>query len=82
MALCGRSRLFYTIRQWLKPGCWRPSAPATTGKRWPRNAYSRDLAGRLLKMHGKGPAATEKTLDAIAARFEGSPLEQIKAAGN
>lgn len=48
----------------------------------PRNAYSRELAGRLLKLYGKDPAAAEKTLDAIAAKFEGSPLDQVKAAGN
>lgn len=48
----------------------------------PRNAYSRDLVGRLLKIYGKNGSAVEKTLDAIEAKFEGSPLEQIKAAGN
>lgn len=46
----------------------------------PRNAYSRELVGRLLEIYGKDPAAAEKTLDAIAAKFEGSPLEQVKAA--
>jgi hypothetical protein len=46
----------------------------------PRNAYSRELVGRLLKLYGKDPALTEKTLDAIGAKFEGSPLQQIKAA--
>jgi len=48
----------------------------------PRNDYSRELAGRLLKLYGRDPAAVEKTLTAIENKYEGSPLEQIKAAGN
>lgn len=46
----------------------------------PRNAYSRELAGRLLSIYGKDPGAAERALDAIGNKFEGSPLEQIKAA--
>ncbi len=46
----------------------------------PRNAYSREIVGRLLKLYGKDPALTDRTLDAIGAKFEGSPLQQIKAA--
>lgn len=46
----------------------------------PRNDYSRELVSRLLAIYGKDPASAEKTLDAIGAKFEGSPLEQIKAA--
>lgn len=46
----------------------------------PRNDYSRSLVGQLLAIYGKDPAGLEKTLDAIGAKFEGSPLEQIKAA--
>lgn len=45
----------------------------------PRNAYSRELAARLLAVYGKDPALADKALDAIAAKFEGSPLEQIKS---
>jgi len=47
----------------------------------PRNAYSRDLAARLLKIYGKDPALAEAALDAVAAKFDGSPLQQIKSAG-
>jgi hypothetical protein len=46
----------------------------------PRNDYSRELVSRLLAIYGKDPGAVESTLDAIAAKFEGSPLEQVKAA--
>ncbi|OGR41224.1 MAG: hypothetical protein A2X35_07455 [Elusimicrobia bacterium GWA2_61_42] len=46
----------------------------------PRNAYSRELVGKLLAIYGKNPAALEKTLDAIGNKFEGSPLDQVKAA--
>lgn len=46
----------------------------------PRNAYSGELVGRLLALYGKNPASAGKTLDAIAAKFEGSPLDQVKAA--
>ena len=48
----------------------------------PRNSYSRDIVGRLLKLYGKDQGALEKTLDAIDTKFEGSPLDQVKAAGN
>jgi len=45
----------------------------------PRNDYSRGLVSQLLAIYGKDPAGVDKTLDAIGAKFEGSPLEQIKA---
>lgn len=48
----------------------------------PRNDYSRELVGRLLEIYGKDEGAVEKTLDAIGAKFEGSPLDQVKTAGN
>ncbi len=46
----------------------------------PRNDYSRGLVGKLLAVYGKAPGAAERTLDAIGSNFEGSPLEQVKAA--
>ncbi len=46
----------------------------------PRNGYSRELVERLLEIYGKDRALTDRTLDAIAASYEGSPLERIKAA--
>jgi hypothetical protein len=48
----------------------------------PRNDYSRGLVGRLLKIYGKDEGTVEATLDAIEAKFEGSPLDQVKKAGN
>jgi hypothetical protein len=44
----------------------------------PRNAYSRELTERLLRIYGKDPAGAEKALDAIAADYDGRPLSHIK----
>ena len=47
----------------------------------PRNDYSRGLAGRLLKIYGRDPSATEKVLDAIEKDYDGQPLRHIKDGG-
>lgn len=46
----------------------------------PRNDYSRDIVGRLLRLYGRDQAALETTLDAIGRDFEGNPLKHVKAA--
>ncbi|MBI5744151.1 MAG: hypothetical protein HY952_06350 [Elusimicrobia bacterium] len=48
-------------------------------KAWlPRNAFTSELAARLLKIYGRDPAAAEKALDAIAADYDGTPLKHFK----
>lgn len=44
----------------------------------PRNAYSRELAARLLKIYGRDPAGADWALDAIAADYDGTPLKHLK----
>ena len=46
----------------------------------PRNDYSRDIVGRLLRLYGRNEAALETTLDAIGRDYEGNPLKHVKAA--